>query len=137
MTASILTLWPAVLAVLAVLDGPVVPQMCVNDEVQARTRTIQAPAWGPAASSGREEAPPHHLSGQKMEKSSSRRRRVPQPIRIHSWISWESSGLSEAERRMVEMAVKEAVGKVSELLSGEVDRYTLSLSHTHTVFVSI
>lgn len=119
MSASILTLWPAVLVVVVLLDVPAVLQTCISDELQAHTRTIGTKAWGQTGAPGWEEPPPHHLSGQKMEKRRRRRRTVPQPIRIHSWISQESSGLSEAERLRMEMAVEEAVGKVSELLSGE------------------
>lgn len=124
MSASILTLW---LAVVVVLDIPAALHTCISDDVQARTRTIRTEAWGQTRTPGWEESPPHHLSGQKMERRG--RRTIPQPIRIHSWISQESSGLSEAERQTVEMAVEEAVGKVSELLSGEAYTHT----HTHTL----
>lgn len=130
--ASILTLWPTVLALVAALDVPAVLQTCISDEVQAGTRTVQAEDWGQTSTAGWEESPPHHLSGLLMEKR--RRTMVPQPIRIHSWISWESSSLSEAERRTVEMAVHEAVGKVSELLSGGVYRHTHP--HTHSLSLS-
>lgn len=117
MSASILTLWPAMLAVVAVPEFPAVLQRCVSDEVQA--------PWGRGAS------PLHHLSAQKIE----RRRTTPQPIRVQGWISRESSGLSEAERRVVEAAVEEAVGRVSDLLSGE--EHTHARTYTHARALSL
>lgn len=119
MSASILTLWPAMLAVVAVPEFPAVLQRCVSDEVQA--------PWGRGAS------PQRHLSGQKME----RRRATPQPIRIRGWISRESSSLSEAERRVVEAAVEEAVVRVSDLLSGEEHTCTHARMHALSLTLTV
>ncbi|TWW63377.1 Leishmanolysin-like peptidase [Takifugu flavidus] len=106
-------LWPVVLAAAAALQFPAVPQTCISDEVQAGTRVVRTEARGPTGPWWREASPGHRRAGQKMETT-------PQPIRIRGWISRESSGLSEAERRVVEAAVGEAVGRVSGFLS--VDR---------------
>ncbi|XP_029696559.1 leishmanolysin-like peptidase 2 isoform X3 [Takifugu rubripes] len=106
-------LWPVVLAAAAALQLPAVLQTCISDEAQAGTRVVRTEARGPTGPWWREASPGHRRAGQKTETT-------PQPIRIRGWISPESSGLSEAERRVVEAAVGEAVGRVSGFLS--VDR---------------
>lgn len=123
--------WPVVLAAAAVLQLPAVPQTCISDEVQAGTRVVRTGARGPTGPWWREASPGHRWAGQKTTGTGTRTGTTPQPIRIHGWISRESSGLSEAERRVVEAAVGEAVGKVSGFLSGEENTRTHARTRAH------
>lgn len=114
--------WPVLLVTAAVLHFPAVLQTCISDEVQAGTRVVRTGAQGRTGTWWREASPGHRWAGQ---------RTTPQPIRIHGWISRESSGLSEAERREVEAAVGEAVGRVSGYLSGEELARARTYTRTH------
>lgn len=129
-------LWPVVLATAAVLEFPAVLQRCISDEVQAGTRVVRTGSRGQNGLLWRETSPGHHWAGQKIETRRMETKTSPQPIRIHGWISRESSGLSEAERRVVGAAVGEAVGRVSGFLSGEEHACTRARTHTHTLISS-
>lgn len=137
-------LWVATLALtLAVVEIPVVLQKCIFDEVQAQTRVIRAAPVQPGDPSVKPEAGAQTGQGGKsrdwrstLQRALSGRPRrslretpsSPQPIRIHSWRTQESSNLLQAERERLQAAVQEALTVVSSVLSGGTHTHT----HTHS-----
>lgn len=137
-------LWVAALVVMVQL--PAFLQKCIFDEVQGQTRVVRAAPVhpdGPSMESkdglktgqqgksiDKRAAPLHALSERQRK---SRREEFlptlvsPQPIRIHSWATQESSNLLEAEKERLEAAVQEAVSVVSSVLSGG-----KQCTHSHT-----
>ncbi|XP_075884426.1 ciliated left-right organizer metallopeptidase isoform X2 [Nelusetta ayraudi] len=126
-------LWVATLALtLAVVEIPVVLQKCIFDEVQAQTRVIRAAPVQPGDPSVKPEAGAQTgQSGKSRDRRSTLQRALsgrprrslretpssPQPIRIHSWRTQESSNLLQAERERLQAAVQEALTVASSVLS--------------------
>lgn len=125
---------------------PAVLQKCIFDEVQGQTRVVRAVPMlsdgqsmeskvgvktGEGGKSRDRRAAPLHALSERQRKSqrqeSSPTLVSPQPIRIHSWATQESSNLLEAEKERLEAAVQEAVRVVSSVLSGG-----KQCTHTHT-----
>lgn len=124
-------------ALVVMVQLPAVLQKCIFDEVQGQTRVVRAAPMYPdgpsmeskvGAKTGQggksrdRRAAPLHVLSERQRKS---QREVslptlvsPQPIRIHSWATQESSNLFEAEKERLEAAVQEAVRVVSSVLSG-------------------
>lgn len=131
---------------LVVMEIPGVQQKCIFDEVQAQTRVVRVAPVQPGDPSEKPEA--GALTGQgrkrlekratlRLARSERLRRRLeetpasPQPIRIHSWHTLESSNLLKAERERLQAAVQEAFTVVSSVLSGDTHTHTHEHTHTH------
>ncbi|KAF7664461.1 hypothetical protein LDENG_00175580 [Lucifuga dentata] len=123
--------------VVVVVELPGALQKCIFDEVQARVRVVKAAPIHPDSppsqtrlSPPSQQQPSHPGRGPSLKRKRSEPTMAapasPQPIRIQVWVPRESRSLSEAEKARLEPAVEEAVGVVSSLLSGEVNK-----THTH------
>lgn len=112
-------------SMLLVVELPGVLQKCIFDEVQARARVVRAapgrpddPPTDQSGHRGRRVSPLHILSVRWRRRRNVVAPKPHEPIRIRSWITGESGGLSEAEGVRLQMAVGGAVETVASLLSG-------------------